>query len=461
MGRVASLLAVSTFLAGSLQATLGDEKNPDRSSPKRYGVLCRWIDADGAMVMAPKLDLSENQKGTVSNTTPSPFVTGVTPEGTAQRPHIVVIQDGSWIEVTVAGRQPDGATIDVTVERSKIGNVETKKIAPNSTVQIPHVDISKKRVIDFVKYGEILSIPLGEKGSQEAASRVELVIHADDEVAIPAKWTAPVVNCTPSSVDAKQAEVFGMVLASGSAKLRCERVSGLVKTHGHGLREDIAILQNVLQHDRWNLANPCWNCCPCGTGLVGALHLLTPMLTDPANVRTFETAVFGCAWVYSVELSDSPSLARNARLLNGVAELWDLTVTSMDCHYQLMHDLTKINVRHHLRLQGEGGGEEKAQAEETIGQDRLVWHLRHDAPGHATLSLETAEPPVFTVRVEEAASAIPALQKAAHVKRVLILGEYDEDVESAEQAKRTMQKALPNMKIDTFVFTGRHRPLPR
>jgi len=65
-----------------------------------------------------------------------------------------------------------------------------------------------------VKYGEILSIPLGEKRLQNAASRVELVIHADDETAIAADWAAPVENGTPRSVDAKQAEVFGTILAS-------------------------------------------------------------------------------------------------------------------------------------------------------------------------------------------------------------------------------------------------------
>jgi len=59
--------------------------------------------------------------------------------------------------------------------------------------------------------------------------------------------------------------------------------------------------------NKWNFVNLCWILCPRGTGIVDTLHLLTPMLADPANVRTFGTALFGCEWVYSVELSDSPS----------------------------------------------------------------------------------------------------------------------------------------------------------
>ena len=220
MRYLVGVLVVSASLAWSLRTTFGEENPPDTSTSNRYGVLCRWIDAKGEVVMAPKLKLPENQKGIVSSMTKRPFVIGTTPEGKAQRPHIVVIEDGLSIEVTVAGRHPDGASIDVTVEESKILDIGTKKIAPDTTIQIPHVDNQKKRIVDFVKYGEVFSIRLGKKHS---ASRIELMIQADDKTAVPANWTVPAKDDSPNSVNAKQTEIFGEILAGDGVELRCEK----------------------------------------------------------------------------------------------------------------------------------------------------------------------------------------------------------------------------------------------
>ena len=456
----ASLLAIWILVGGTFRTVVNADEIRSDTSPKRYGVLCRWVDVDGAIVMAPKLGVAENQKGMVSNTTESPFVIGLTPDGKAQRPHIVVIQEGSSVEVTVAGRQPSGATVDVTIEQSKIGEVGTKTIGPNSTVPIPQVDISKKRVIDFVKYGEVLSIPLAKKRPGKDVPRVEVMIHADTEAATPTHWIAPAKNDMPTFAEAKRAELLGAVLASGGARLRCERVSRWDRIQGRRLHDSMVRLHDALQ-EQWRLAALCRTCWPRQVGYADALYLLTPMVTASANVTTIEMELFGWDWMYSIELLDSPSLAQNVRRLSGASPLWDLTIMSKNWHYRLLHDLTKIDVRHDLQFLDEHGDAVKAQLEEVVGQDRLVWCLRHDAPGFATLRLEKADPPAFTVSVEEAESAIPALKKAADLKQVLIIGEYDEDVATAAQAKRVMQEALPKVKIDTFVFTGRHRPVQR
>jgi len=370
--------------ANHLQRIVGEEDHNDTSSLQPFGVLCRWIDVQGAMVFFPKLKLPENQKETVSSTTVRPFVVGATPEGRANRPHIVAVHDGLWVEISLVGRRSDGASVDITVEQSKIGRVETKKVGDDLTIQQPRVDIIKKRVLDFLKYGEVFSIPIGDKGS---ISHVELIIQADVKTAVPASWIMPAKEISSDAANAKQAEILGNILASGGAELRYEKKE------------------------------------------------------------------------YSVKLFDTPVLLWDIRLLSGIRKLQNLTITAKDHNYTLMHELTRVYVQHDLELLNPKG-EKKMQSEE-IGEDRLVWHLHHDAPGYAKLTLEESAPPVFSVYVDEAEAAIPTLQKTAHVKQVLIIGVYDGDAPKAAQAKQLMQKALPNMKIETIVFTGGNRPMPQ
>ena len=68
------------------------------------------------------------------------------------------------------------------MEQSKVGDVATKEIIPASdyfektTVDIPKVEIVKKRVIDFVKFGQPFIVPLGEKREDGTTARVEIVV---------------------------------------------------------------------------------------------------------------------------------------------------------------------------------------------------------------------------------------------------------------------------------------------
>ena len=86
----AILLAISLLSLMWGPAICGEEprNGSAASGQSQFGVLCRWIESDGEVVMTPKLTLSADQKGIASNTQPSVFVIGLTPEGKAQRPHI-------------------------------------------------------------------------------------------------------------------------------------------------------------------------------------------------------------------------------------------------------------------------------------------------------------------------------------------------------------------------------------
>lgn len=396
--------------------------------------------------MTPKLTLSADQKGIASNTQPSVFVIGLTPEGKAQRPHIITVQDGPTIEVTVVGRQPDGATVDVAIEQSRIRHVETKKIGDNRHIQIPHVDISKKRVIDFVKYGQTLAIPIDED-ADKGASRVELLILAGKDAAIPPNWISPAESRPKNADDVRRCEVFCELLASGGAKIRCEWVSRFAEFWNSSQWKSIASFK-----DEWDFVDSCLAWCPRQSGLVDVLRCCVSVVSDPNSARHLETAAFGCNWAYSVELQDTPSLALNIRRLGKVPSVWNLIVGAKRVDYAQMHDLTRINVRNELTIDVPFDFEVPL---DLVSGDLkgYAWHLSHPQPGYAKMTLEPAwKSQVFTVYVDEAKAAIPALKSARNLKHILIIGERGRDEKRVEQERAAMQKTLPDVAVTTCVL---------
>jgi hypothetical protein len=434
---LAASAVIVSMLLGALPQTTGEETE---SQPTRqYTVLCRWVDADDNVVVGPKLTLSEGEKGNVSIGSRSPFVVGITAdEDGAKKPLIAVIDEGTTIEVTAVGQQANGVTVNVVVEQSEITSVETKKTGPGTFVQAPHVDARKKRVVDFVKFGEILTVPTEEKRADGTTPRVELAVCAGNAVSIPSNWTSPAAS-RKNAGDDESDGIFDELLATGDARVRCERVSRWEKSCGHGLYEDLCPLRDLC-----DLADLYCTHCPHRFGLADVLCLLAPMIGDPVRVRHLEESLFGYEWGYSVELADSPSLPSQVALLSRVPELWDLVVQSERYGYPLLHALTKVNVRHDLELCGEN------QAGVTKdGWLRQQWCLHHDAPGHATLTLDAAA----RLSVEDAESALPALKATPNLKQVFVVAEDEEGAKRLARTQEILEKALPNMNIDTFILS--------
>jgi len=195
MRLVLCTLSLSFFL-GAMQTTVGDETISKTASPQsQVTVLCRKIDDRGIYQLFPKQTLPDEKKGLFVDTAQSPFVVGVTPVkgpfAEAMRPNIVVIDEGTKVEVTIHGHHDHGASVEIAIEQTKITDVGTKQIVPGKTaIQIPHVAIYKKRVFDFLKFGEVLAIPLGEKNANGIVPRIELLL-ASDEMKAPAGWMSP------------------------------------------------------------------------------------------------------------------------------------------------------------------------------------------------------------------------------------------------------------------------------
>jgi len=170
-----------------------------------YCVRCRFVDAKGSVLFAPTLGLDEGKEGIVSDCSQTPFVVGFTTENKVKQPHIVVLSEGTIIHVSVvseAGQEASGATLDVTVEQSKIGDVDTKKVDPKTAIQIPHIAFQKKRAIDFVKFGKIMTIPMAEKSASGNEPRIELILGPPGkEIETPTDWkNSPTEKSIPDSV---------------------------------------------------------------------------------------------------------------------------------------------------------------------------------------------------------------------------------------------------------------------
>jgi hypothetical protein len=431
----ASAITVSMFLGG-FQPTIDVEA--ESQPTQQYSVLCRWVDADDNVVVGPRLTLFDGEKANAAVGSQSQFVVGITAdEDGAKKPQIAVLHEGTTIEVTAVGRQANGVTVDVVVEQSAITDVELKETGPDTFIQVPHLDTHKKQVVDFVKFGEILAIPTGEKRADGAAPRVELVICAGNAMSIPSNWTSPTASReNPADVD--RTEIFNELLATGAARVRRERVSHWQKLCGHGLDEALLPLG-----DLYDLVDLYCTYCPHRFGLADVFCLLAPMIDDPARVRHLEESLFGYDWGYSVELGDSPSLPSSVALLSRVPELWDLFIAAEQYDYPLLHALTKVNVRHGLEL----GGENRDGATKE-GWLRQQWCLHHDAPGYPTLTLDAAA----QLFAEEAESAIPALKATANLKQVFILTEGEEGTKGLAKTQEILEKALPNVKIDTIIL---------
>jgi hypothetical protein len=147
-----SLLAVSVSLIAISPAMSGEQGNPIESQSKQhFTVSCRWSERhDGVDSVACRtLTVIDGEKGSIVDTTETPVVT-----------------KGMKIDVMVKGRQPDGATVQVELEKSELTTVDT----------ITYSTIETKCVSDFVKFGKALIVPIGEKLADGTIPHLEIVV---------------------------------------------------------------------------------------------------------------------------------------------------------------------------------------------------------------------------------------------------------------------------------------------
>lgn len=349
MRLVGTLVGVSALLVVVSSAQAREPGLPGQGQAKdRYTVHCRWIKENDAIVAFPALSLADGERGTLSETSQSPFVTAVTPvtgpntKEAAQLPHIVVLDEGMKIDVMVMGRQPGGVSVDVTVEESQITAVDVKLVSPQTSVQAPSVDTRKKRVFDFAKFGEPLAVFLGKNPAKGAAPRIELVVAVRENVR--PSWTSHAVDRLATPGDVQRNAVFSTILATGTAKVLCQRVSGWERLRGHELAADLQHFQDYCDYVR------VCSFVPHRLGVFDGLATLSPWIRDPASVRAFEEALFGFVPGYSAVLDDSPALMKNVELLGRLPWLWNVTIRTRKADDRLLRAVQELRVLHHLEI---------------------------------------------------------------------------------------------------------------
>ncbi|MHB1033827.1 MAG: hypothetical protein ACYC35_02460 [Pirellulales bacterium] len=347
---------------------------------------------------------------------------------TARQPHIVVIDEGTKIDMTVAGRQPNGATVDVTVEQTRINKVDIKKCDPGTCLQIPSVATRKRRVIDFVRFGDTLVVPMGEKLANGRTPRVEIFVGAGEIIKF--NWPAHAADELLKPADAQREAIFHAILATGAARVSCERASRWAAYRGQTLHEDLAPLR---------LLSDLATYCPHQDGVPALLCALAAMLDDPARVERLEEALVGCDPGYCVELRDSPSLLKNVELLSRLPSLSCVTIKTKKVDDRLLQAVKKLPVQH-------------LELDATTGNEPAWFTVRETHDGMTGSTDELVK--TVSVPLEQAESAIPLLKALPNLEEVLIETVSKQDEAESKRTLTALQQALPNAETHILLFTG-------
>jgi hypothetical protein len=341
------LCVAVSLIASAAMAEEGGGSEEAKVKPW-YTVFCRWIKQPDDFVAFPPLTLVEGEKCGVHDGSRRAFVTGATLEthpnakGHALRPKIVVLFEGIKVELTVAGRQPNGASVDATIEQSTITRVDAKKCNQWATVQVPKVATQTKRVLDFVEFDSPLVVPLGEKNAAGISPRLEIIVCEGENAKL--KKASHVATGPATSGDVERDAIFDAILATSDAKMRCERISRWERLRGHRLYDDLEPVQNIC-HAAESLSH-----CPHSFGILDVLTMLVPAVHDPIQIRAVEEAVFGCVPAYSISLRASPSLSEHLKLLRRLPCLWDVSIEVEHVDEQLTEMAAQLKVLHRLEI---------------------------------------------------------------------------------------------------------------
>ncbi len=447
---VGSSLALVTLLA-AFRPTLGEESMSAAEQPEpRYSVLCRLVDENGNASVGPLVTLAATQAGLIrigssSSSTETTLELAVSPA-----PQLNGVQR---LEIQVSqSTTTDGTEISVCARQS--APTGQQDLGP-LVVRTDHVKIEKKEISVLVRQDDIVAIPLGDAHLGSSPPRLEVVVQAKEEK-IPPEWLSPPAGGPAIAADAPGKEVLNALLASGSARIRWERVSRWAAVRGHDLFGELQPLRDsrdCLTFYRLFV--------PHRPGVAEVSCLLLQMLEDRDRVARLEAVMTGCEWMCSVDLWDSPRLVDNVELLRRLPAVWNLVVRGEPYDRQLARGLEHVNVLGSFERGSRTAAVQYSHHDvphDSSHQEAMMdnappqmdWCISHTAPGRPQASL------MGTVFAKNAESAIPYFQTQSDLRHVLIIAPCEEDAEQAIRAEAAIRQALPKVTTETFVFSG-HR----
>jgi hypothetical protein len=439
--RFAARLAFSLAVAGAAgMASAEDGKTDARSSRDRYVVFCRGV-SNGIRWNGPTRTVRDGETAHFGlATSQSPFVTGITPLGdpnaksSVRQPQITILDEGMKIDVMVNARQPHGATVDATVEEAKITRVDVKQASPEVALQSPQVDTRKRRVIQFVRFGEALAIPTGEKDAAGIAPRVEILVGAGDVIRFP--WTSENVSVPPLQGEAAQRQaIFHAVMATGAARISSFRVSRYSTLLDRSLSDDLSAFEPLFE--LVELYNAYW---PVRSRLMQLPFALSLVVTnDSAAVQRFEDSLLGCDAGCCIELWDGPELVENVERLGRVSTLHSVNIYTKNADDRLSQAVKNLHAR-------------------SVAIDTTI---RRDAPSPVSV-VETNNTPKGSmdeiaktayVPWRQVESAIPALKAMPNLQVVLIDAIGAREEAPARRALAILKRALPKAEVHVVLYS--------
>jgi hypothetical protein len=177
-----SLLLVATAAATLMSASLASTAEPESkvNEARQFAIECRLVDATSGKQQAqlcPKVTVFEHQRAAFSNLVQRPFVVAVSPTADkAQKPHIEVLPEGVTIDLACHSNGQASVTLDVTIEQSKIGDVEVIKVDDQTSIQQPRMAIAKSRHFIAAKGGAPFAIPLDNQPLEKSKRWADFVI---------------------------------------------------------------------------------------------------------------------------------------------------------------------------------------------------------------------------------------------------------------------------------------------
>ena len=284
--------------------------------------------------------MRDGEKKSLDLTTPRSFVIGRCPdgdegsdgEGDTSAPCLETIHEGMNLEIDVVARKPNGVTLDITVEQTTVTAVDRRTDAANHELQIPLAETRRKRVIEFVEFDHVLHISLAGKSTAPRAPAVELFVGSGDTI----RFNMPIPAEFREEANNEQQNIFN-ALSQNGAKIYGQRVSLWQAWRGQSLWDDLG-LETVLEFAElaqlWQQLS----------GSVTWLSALSPIIADEMSSHQIEEALIGATTVFTVQLSESPTLLQDIALVGRVPTVYAVRIFTDNTTDELLAAVRKLRL---------------------------------------------------------------------------------------------------------------------
>lgn len=172
-----------------LVAVGGQVARAQLPNERLFVVECRMtttaVDGQKEVQLGPRLTVAEGRTAVINDITQTPIVASVARKRGGEQPRVTVLEEGTKIELTVFGEGNRHATLDATIETSKIAEIRTKAIDDERRRQCARVEARRLRVMELTALGDEFVVPLAGLGRDATRRTIEFAVYSPD---MPRHW---------------------------------------------------------------------------------------------------------------------------------------------------------------------------------------------------------------------------------------------------------------------------------